>query len=170
MSTTYYPLTVGNQWHYRMKDGATYTNSVADNENGAFLMLNSMTNAHSTVRKEGDTYFTDAFEQGNFQPLLKDNIAVGDSWDITFNANGMKSILGMKVRDLLPQKEVEGVIYPDVVAIEAESKIEMNGTLMPLQFFTQYYYASGVGLILTTSSHGDYQALSSYVLMVEGKH
>jgi hypothetical protein len=40
----------------------------------------------------------------------------------------------------------------------------MNGNLMALNFFTQYYYADGIGLILTTSSAGDSHALIDYKL------
>ncbi|MEQ1676536.1 MAG: hypothetical protein ABL876_07540, partial [Chitinophagaceae bacterium] len=61
-------------------------------------------------------------------------------------------------------KEVEGNTYNDVLLIEAESMLMMNGTLITLSFFTQYYYAKGVGLILTTSSMGDVQGLTSYKL------
>ena len=40
----------------------------------------------------------------------------------------------------------------------------MNGSQMALNFFTQYYYAAGVGLILTTSSAGDIHELTEYKL------
>ncbi len=161
---TYYPLAIGNTWHYRMKDGASYTNLVHNSKDATFTMMNSMTNAASTVIKEGDTFFTDAFEKGNFQPFLKDNLHVGDAWKATFTANGIKSILEFTVKEIAAQKEVEGKQYSDVAVLEAESKMEMNGTVMPLNFSTQYFYAQGVGLILTTSSFGDYQALVEYVL------
>jgi hypothetical protein len=161
---TYYPLAIGNTWHYRMKDGAGYTNLVHNNDDATFTMMNSMTNAASAVIKEGDTFFTDAFEKGNFQPFLKDNIHAGDAWKATFTANGIKSILEFTVKEIAAQKEVEGKQYSDVAVLEAESKMEMNGTVMPLNFSTQYFYAQGVGLILTTSSFGDYQALVEYVL------
>jgi hypothetical protein len=161
---TYYPLAVGNTWHYCMKDGVKYTNLVHDRHEGTFTMLNSMTNAASTVIKEGDTFFTDAFEKGNFQPFLKDNLHPGDAWKAMFTANGIKSILEFSVKEVLPQKEVEGKQYSDVALLEAVSKMEMNGTVMPLNFSTKYFYAQGVGLILTTSSFGDYQALTEYSL------
>lgn len=48
--------------------------------------------------------------------------------------------------------------------IEAESKIKMNGNLISLNYFTQYYYAKGVGLILTASSDGDTHSLTRYHL------
>jgi len=61
-------------------------------------------------------------------------------------------------------KEVEGKTYSDVVFIEAGSKLNMNGNVISMNFLTQYYYAKGVGLILTTSSRGDAMPLTSYVV------
>ena len=61
-------------------------------------------------------------------------------------------------------KEVEGKTYSDVVFIEAGSKLNMNGNIIPMNFLTQYYYAKGVGLALTTSSVGDAMPLTAYEL------
>jgi hypothetical protein len=116
------------------------------------------------MRKEGDNYLTDAFETGNFQVLLKDNLKAGDTWEIHFTANGIQSILVMTVKEAGSSKEVEGTNYPNVVMIEGESKMNMNGNIMPLNFFTQYYYADNVGLVLTTSSYGDYHGLIESIL------
>lgn len=166
---TYYPLALGNAWHYCMKDGIKYTNLVHDRHEGTFTMLNSMTNVASTVVKEDEMFLTDAFEKGNFQPFLKDNLHVGDAWKAIFTANGLKSILEFTVKEIVAQKEVEGKQYSDVAVLEAESKMKMNGTVMPLNFSTQYLYAQGVGLILTTSSLGDYHALCAYTLSLDSK-
>jgi hypothetical protein len=92
---------------------------------------------------------------------LKENLKAGDSWEIRFTANGIQSIIVMTVKETGMTKEVEGKTYSGVVFIDAESKMNMNGTLMSLNFFTQYYYAPGTGLILTTSSYGDYHGLVS---------
>lgn len=70
----------------------------------------------------------------------------------------------MRHKEIAKTQEIDGKTYTDVILIEAESKIKMNGNLMPLNFFTQYYYAKNVGLILTTSSAGDRMALTSYTL------
>jgi hypothetical protein len=162
--SSYYPLQIGNVWHYRMKDGATYSNLVHDMSDASFAMVNSMTSTVSTVVKEGDTFLTDAFEHGNFQPFLRESLKPGDEWNAIFTANTIKSILAFTVKEILPTKEVEGKQYSHVAVLEAESKMEINGTVMPLNFSTQYFYAQGVGLILTTSSFGDYQALVGYTL------
>jgi hypothetical protein len=158
----YYPLQVGFEWTYQLKDGSTYTNKVtAVNSSNPqeFTMINSMMNKNQIMRKDGDLYLTDSFEEGTLQTLLKDNLATGNSWEIKFKANGFDNVLVMNVKEVGLSKEVNGKTYQNVAMIEAESKMLMNGNLMSLNFFTQYYYAKGVGLILTTSSLGDSQSL-----------
>ncbi|MBL7726818.1 MAG: hypothetical protein JNM68_03985, partial [Dinghuibacter sp.] len=103
-------------------------------------------------------------EAGNFQPWLKDELNKGDQWEVHFTANGLNSIIVMTVKETGLTKEVDGKTYNDVAFVEAESKINMNGNIMALNFFTQYYYAPGVGLVLTTSSAGDEHALTAYEL------
>lgn len=162
-----YPLAPGNEWEYVQKDGTTFTNRVvaADPfEPQQFLMANSRMDEERRIRKVGTTYLTDAFEHGNFLPLLRDDLKAGDSWQITFKANGLDSILVMTVREIDGTEEVEGRTYTGVVAIEAESRIAMNGTVIPVGFSTHYHYARNVGLILTTSSVGDRMALKRFNL------
>lgn len=158
--TVYYPLAIGNTWKYQMKDGSFYTNSVtASTGSTEFTMVNSMMNKNQIMRKESDAYLTDAFEDGTMNTLLKDNAAIGETWEIKFKANGLDSLLIMTVKEIDSSKEVNGKSFENVMMIEAESKMVINGALIPLNFFTQYYYSKGVGLIMTTSSMGDSQSL-----------
>lgn len=164
----FYPLAVGNTWTYSLKNGDTFTNSVTAIDPSAeqqYIMVNSMQKKDQHVRKDGAKYFVDTFEDGNFQLLLKDNATVGESWEVLFKANGFDNVLVMTVKEVGSILEVDGKAYTDVTLIEAESKMKMNGNLMPLNFFTQYYYAKGVGLVLTTSSAGDRMALTSSTLV-----
>ncbi|NJL12874.1 MAG: hypothetical protein HC913_07670 [Microscillaceae bacterium] len=157
----YYPLGEGFVWTYQMNDGSSYTNTIAEaQENAVFIMRNSMMNKNQQVKKEGTTYLTDSYEEGTMQMFLKDDLSVGNTWEIKFKANGLDNLLIMTVKEVGSQKEVNGTTYPEVALIEAESKLLMNGNLMPLNFFTQYYYAKGIGLVLTTTSMGDAQGLS----------
>jgi hypothetical protein len=160
----YYPLAALNEWQYKQKDGSTYTNKVTAANSNGFTMHNSAANTSSIVKQDGAVILTDALEAGNFQQWLKNDLQKGDTWEITFKANGLDCILVMTVKDSGINKEVEGKTYNNVLFIEAENKLIMNGTLMPLNFFTQYYYADNVGLVLTTSSAGDSHALVSYTL------
>lgn len=158
----YYPLEVGCGWVYSSKDGSTYTNmitAVNPAKPNEFTIVNSLMNKNQIFRKEGNDYLTDSFEDGTINTLLKDNASVGDTWEIKFKANGMDSILVMTVKEVGSVKEVKGKTFENVMMIEAESKLLMNGNLIPLNYFTQYYYCKGIGLILTTTSMGDEQAL-----------
>ncbi len=155
----YYPLAANNEWQYKLKDGSVYVNKVTAAKGTEFSMHNSAVNTSSIVRVDGDIITTDAFEAGNFQQWLRNDLKIDDTWEIKFKANGLDCLLVMTVKETGGNKEVEGKSYSNVICIEAENKIIMNGNLMPLNFFTQYYYSDGVGLILTTSSAGDSHAL-----------
>jgi hypothetical protein len=159
--TTYYPLAVGNTWTYKSKDGSTFTNSVISQDGTTFTMNNSLLGKPQYVRKEGDTFLADNFEAGNFQILLKDNSKAGDAWEIKYKANNFDNILYMTVKEIGIQKEVEGKVYQNVMVIEGDLKINMNGNMTSLNYLVQYYYAPDIGLILTTSSYGDVMGLVS---------
>jgi hypothetical protein len=68
------------------------------------------------------------------------------------------------VKEMGVSTVVDGTTYNDVIVLEAESKINMNGNVISTNFFTQYYYAKSVGLIMTTSSMGDEHSLIRYTL------
>jgi hypothetical protein len=160
----YYPLALQNEWHYRQKDGSVYTNKVTAANGDEYTMHNSAANTSSIVRVKGDVIETDALEKDNFQPWLPKDPGTGDKWIVKFKANGLDCLLLMTVKETGMTKEVSGTMYNNVICIEAESQIIMNGSQMPLNFFTQYYYADGIGLILTTSSAGDIHSLTNYKL------
>lgn len=160
----YYPLALNNEWHYRQKDGSTYINKVMAANAKEFSMHNTAANTSSVVKMNNNQMSTDGLEKGNFQLWLPNDLEVGKKWVVDFKANGLDCLLLMVVKEMAITKEVSGHVYNDVVCIEAESQIIMNGSHMPLNFFTQYYYAAGVGLILTTSSAGDLHELTAYKL------
>jgi hypothetical protein len=160
----YYPLAAANEWTYKQKDGSTSVNKVTGANGNDFTMHNSAANTSSIVRVDGSKISTDALEAGNFQTWLANDLNKGDNWEIKFKANGLDCILIMTVKDTGISKEVEGKTYSNVLFIEAENRIIVNGSVMPLNFFTQYYYSDGTGLILTTSSAGDLHALTGCVL------
>ncbi|MCU0384221.1 MAG: hypothetical protein MUF68_09175 [Cyclobacteriaceae bacterium] len=164
-NTVYYPLQEGFEWIYLLKDGSTYSNTVVGSNpqvQGEFFMMNSMMKKKQVVRKETVAYYTDSFESGNMNLFLKDTLALGDEWEVKFKANGYDNLLLMRVKEKGTSKEVNKVVYNNVLLIEADSKMLVNGNLMSLNFITQYYYALGVGLILTTSSMGDSHSLVEF--------
>lgn len=159
---SFYPLTQGNQWTYKMKDGNSYTNEVTDANGNVFIMKNSMMPNTVQVKKDGEIYYANYWDNADFHVLLKDDLTPGEKWDVKFKANGLDNILAMTVKETGLTKEVNGTTYSDVIMVEAESKILMNGNIMPLNYFTQYYYANNVGLIMTTSSAGDEHVLTEH--------
>jgi hypothetical protein len=160
----YYPLAVLNEWHYKRNNGSVYVNKVTGVNGNRFTMLNTAANTSSVVIKDGELLSTDALEAGNFQPWLTTDVKKGDNWAVLFTIKGIACMLVMTVKEKDIEREVEGKLYDNVLFIEAESKMIVNDTLMPLNFFTQYYYAGNVGLIQTTSSAGDIHSLVDYKL------
>lgn len=166
----YYPLAAGNSWTYMKKDGSTYTNTITAVNGNEFTMTNSDPNGvnASNNRIENNFLLSDVYEEGRFQPNLNLDGAPGDTWEVTFKANNFDNVLAYSVKEILPSKTVQGKDYPDVLVVRAESKMVMGGNLVGLNFFTTYYYAAGVGLVLTTLGMGDSisdeQALVSYEL------
>ncbi len=160
----YYPLAVGNVWTYRLKDGKTFTNTVIAQNGQKFTMQNNMQPQPQYIQQDGDTYLADNFEAGNFQVLVKNSFKKGDAWEIKYKANGIDSVLKMVVKETCVSKDVEGKTYSNVMQIEGDMKMSMNGRPLPMSYQVQYYYADGIGLILTTASHGDAMGLISYEL------
>lgn len=160
----YYPLAEGNTWEYKQKDGSTYTNSVLHIEGKVVTMKNSTVPDPTRVKVDGGVMYNELMAPGNYQVWLKDDMKKGEMWEAAFTANGLNSIMEFKVKETGISKEVDGKTYPDVIMLESESKIDMNGNRISTNFFTQYYYAKGVGLILTTTSMGDEHALQHHVI------
>lgn len=162
--STYYPLKTGNSWTYKMNDGSTFTNTIVSEDNGAFGMTNS-TVAHTiVVKKEGDTFYTDSYEAGNLQPFLKEDAAVGNNWEIKYKANTIDSVLAIEIKSVGGIKEVEGKTYNDVIEMEGNMSFIVNGAAYSANTKYTWFYAKGVGLILTTSTMGENMPLVSCIL------
>jgi hypothetical protein len=162
--STYYPLKAGNSWTYKTNDGSTFTNKVESEDGGVFSMSNSLMPTPSQVKKDGDTFYTDSYEAGNMQPFLKDDAAAGDAWEIKYKANTIDSVLNVKIISTGGTKEVEGKSYTDVMEMEGMMSFIVNGNVINAGTKYQWYYAKGVGLILTTSTLGDNMPLINYTI------
>ena len=162
--STYYPLKTGNSWTYKTNDGSTFTNTIVSEDGDTFAMTNSTVAHKTSVKKDGDTYFTDSYEAGNMQPFLKENAAAGDKWDIKSKANTIDSILSVEIKSVGGTKEVEGKTYSDVMEMEGNMSFIVNGASYSANTKYTWYYSKGVGLILTTSTLGDNMPLVSSTL------
>lgn len=164
---SFYPLVTGNVWTYKSNDGYIFTNQVVgyDSARDRYAMANSTSVRPVIVYEDAEGMYTDAFEPGRFVMMLKAAPQHGDAWTVTFQANGLENKLEMKVLEVGKTIEVEGRTYIDVVIVDAESKMFVNNAWMSIDFRTQYHYAPGIGLILSTSSYGDSQALIDFRLV-----
>ncbi len=149
----YYPLAVGNTWTYKHYSGEEMVTTVDSMDNdGVFLMSNSLNPINTGTKKVNGDYFSDGLEKGNMQLILKDNLVLGDTWDVKFKANGIDCVYKYTVKEILQSKTVEDKEYKNVAMVELDSCYLINGNLMSMNAFTQTYYAKGVGGILTTTS------------------
>jgi hypothetical protein len=149
----YYPLAVGNTWTYKHYSGEKMVTTINSMDNdGTFLMSNSLNPINTGTKKINGEYFSDGLEKGNMQLILKDNLVLGDTWEAKFKANGIDCVYKYTVKEILPSKTVEGKEYKNVAMVELDSCYLINGNLMSMNAFTQTYYAKGVGGILTTTS------------------
>lgn len=160
--STYYPLKTGNSWTYKNHDGTQFTNTVEGENNGSFIMSNSMAPAKVQVKLDGNTFYTDSYETGNMQPFLKENAVASDAWEIKYKANGIDSILNVAIKSTGGTKVVEGKSYTDVMEMEGIMSFLVNGNIISAVTKYQWFYAKGVGLILTTSTLGDNMPLINY--------
>ncbi len=163
-SSDFYPLALGNKWTYKTKTGQTYTSTVTGADGDTFTVHTTLVNTTAHIRKVGNEYQTDGIQPGQWLTTMKESLNKGDSWQITYKANGIDTTLIYTVKEMGLSKEVEGKTYTDVIYIEADSKMSMNGNPLPMKFLTQYYYARGVGLVFTMSSAGDYMPLIEHEL------
>lgn len=158
----YYPLALGNTWTYKTKSGQSYTSTVTDKSGDTFTVHTTLVNTTSHIKRVGDEYQSDGIEPGKSQVNFKENLKKGDTWQTSYKVNGVDTTLTYVVKEVGLTKEVSGKTYPNVIFFEADAKMSMNGAPVPMKYVTQYYYAKGVGLILTTSSAGDEHALVDY--------
>lgn len=174
----YYPLSIGNNWTYdgntaQAKDeqGVVYDAKININVEGCdpagnFMISNPYVTYKVAIKKVNDDYFSDNLEQGNMLLFLKDNLKPGDSWEVKYKGAGgmIDTITVYNVKEVLANKEVNGVDYKDVVMIESENKYVVAGNAVSMNMFTQTYYAKGIGQILTTTG-GAYNLASSTPLL-----
>jgi hypothetical protein len=160
--STYYPLHPGNSWTYKTNDGSTFTNKVESEAGAVYSMSNTTVSNQIQVKKDGNTFYTDSYEAGNMQPFLKDDAAAGDKWEIKYKANTIDSVLNVVIVSTGGSKEVEGKSYSDVMEMEGMMSFIVNGNVINAGTKYTWYYAKGVGLILTTSTLGDNMPLVSY--------
>ncbi|MBA3679634.1 MAG: SMI1/KNR4 family protein [Bacteroidetes bacterium] len=147
----YHPLAIGNTWTYDFA-GQQMINTIESCDNGVFIVSNSLNPVKGNMKKVNGEYFSDSYEKGNMQVVLKDNLVLGDQWDVIFKANGIDCVYKFTVKEIAPSKVIAGKEYKDVAMVESDSNMLINGNLVSINAFVQTYYAKGVGAVLTLTS------------------
>lgn len=166
----YMPTTQGSTWTY---GGSTpYTNTVTGKTktiNGkTFYEVETVEGSetrYSYVHKEDGVYTADGMEEafaGVALVFLKDKAPVGESWTETVSMDGFttKMTFSIEAKDIT--KTVEGKTYQNVIHVRMNTAVVLMGIEMDLGAPLNYFWAKGVGLILTDGGdHGNYP-LKSY--------
>lgn len=166
----YLPTTKGSTWNYggntpytciatgetKVIDGKTYTKVEA--------RVGTQVNA-SYIHKENGVY-TAVNYLPNFPdvaiPMLKEQLPVGGTWEVAMVVNGINTKMAFAIKAKGLAKTVEGNSYKDVIHVEMVSSYTYMGYEVMDPITTNYYYAKGVGLILSEFVGMESRPLLSY--------
>lgn len=200
----YWPMAVGNIWNNTV-DGSTVSATEITGTDvfggSTYYKLSSPLSGSDAeilegfdmqlwIAKKGAAYFSKVGDfnysqdgmtikmKGYEMTLLKDNLAVGESWsgtfpmDMTYSFDGESETLKMstKYTGTILEKNVEvtvnGVSYPDVIKVEMKQELSIKdpetGETETTTVNQENWYAKGVGPIKTISSN-DEKTSESYL-------
>lgn len=106
------------------------------------------------MRKNGDDYLLiDSVSYGDWNPIviLKEAASAGDSWEFTqIIKNSGFTTTSEYTFSIFEKKStltINGVVYNDILVIDLDLDIYMEGSYIGSVNHSRYYYAKGVGLI-----------------------
>jgi hypothetical protein len=153
----YLPTTKGSTWNY---GGITpYTLTVT----GATKVVNGKTyyemetKQGSDVRKSYVVKDKGVYTAIGFVPnsgeielsILKEETPVGKPWEQTNVINGVETKMACTIVEKDVTKTVEGKTYKNVINVQMVTTFLFKGQDLGTAITTNYYYAKGVGLILS---------------------
>ncbi|MBB6612693.1 hypothetical protein H7F15_16745 [Pontibacter sp. Tf4] len=153
----YFPTTAGSNWTY---GGAIqYTARVTGNTkeiNGKtyfeYETQQGSTSNKSYLLKENGNYSAVGFMPNTGQMeifILKEESIAGKPWVQEFTINGVLTTLTMSVEQKGITKTVGDKTFDDVVNVKAIYTYSYMGQDLGTEIVANYYYAKGVGLILS---------------------
>lgn len=169
------PTSVGSTWTYGGITPHTATITGANkNINGKVYVEAEVKQGASVsksyVLKENKVYTTMGMVQGMGSMalvVLKEDAAVGETWEQTTITNGVDTKFTFTVAEKNISKTVGGKNYDNVIHMNVKYSNSFSGedfglgTELGLTLSVDYYYAKGVGLILTDlGSHGQIPLIS----------
>lgn len=167
----YLPVTAGSTWNYGGPQPYSVTALSTTKEiNGKTFreMENKQGNTvtKSFFSKQGGEYTGIGFVSGTGTmevTFLKENVAVGTSWEQTFVINGVNSTYKSKLVATGLTKTVSGKEYKDVAQVQMESRFEVMGIEIDGPT-ANYFFAKGVGLILSDLGSQHQYPLLNYTI------
>ncbi len=178
----YLPTSVGTTWTYggTMPYTATITGATK-NINGK-VYSEAETKQGSSVSKsyllkENKAYTAIGMVQGMgslAMVILKEDAAVGDSWEQTTITNGVNTKLTFTIAEKNISKTVGGKSFDDVIHVNLKYGYSFDGedfglgedfdlgTELGFNLTADYYFAKGVGLILSDLGSYGQMPLVSY--------
>jgi hypothetical protein len=153
----YQPTSAGSTWSYGGQSPYTATSlGTTKTINGKiyyeFETKQGSTTYKSSVSKENGVY-TSISENSRFGNLeitqLKENEPVGATWTNSGMVNGVTSNYKFTIAAKGITKTVEGKEFKDIIHVKLESTFTYMGQTFPYPEVFNYFYAKGVGLVLT---------------------
>lgn len=165
----YFPATAGSNWTYGgvspYSVRAKGTTTVIDGKTYHVLETTSGSGVQeSYLLKENGTYIgrgMDPRMSGVELVFLKEGAAVGEYWIQQHVINGMNAAMKTMVMEKDITKEVGGKTYEHVI----KTRLEMTYTYQGMEigtFITDYYWAKGIGLVLSDFGPQGQVPLMSY--------
>jgi hypothetical protein len=154
-SGDYFPMAKGNIWNYAgALPYSTFINK--DTLIGGILYYKVETSqgGASYITKNGDDYeIIDPTSTGSWASniFLKEAGVVGDYWNYSLNTYGPGYVqtneYTFSIFGTLPSMIVNGITYNDILVIDNDLDLYIDGYYYRSVNDTRYYYAKGVGLI-----------------------
>ncbi|ARS34583.1 hypothetical protein [Pontibacter actiniarum] len=153
----YLPTTKGSTWAYGGIMPYSYRitgeTKVIDGKTFYELEVTQGTQTSTSyLRKEKGVYTAMGLvpNSGNLKiDVLKDNVPVGESWEQMHTIQGAETKRVSTIMEKGSSKTVEGKTYQDVIHVKVATTYFYGGMQVVDPNTAHYYFAKGVGLILT---------------------
>jgi hypothetical protein len=157
--TNYQPITKGSYWTYSGYNGGqsfnTEINGLTDTIIGMqWYGFNHTLLGASWFRKEYGVYYNLYSIGGNMVefPYLKDDKAVGHTWETQINLAGVTTKLMYSIIEKDVSKVVFGQLYKNVIVVQMETDYDLGGGFGTIDATGEYWYANDIGLIYSDIS------------------
>ncbi|WP_018478779.1 hypothetical protein [Pontibacter roseus] len=171
-SLDYLPTTKGNTWNYGgiRPYSFTATGGTKDFDGQTYHELETKAGnetAKSYLHKDKGVYTTIGFvpNSGSVKiVVLKEESAIGKPWEQTNTINGVQTKMSSTIEAKGITKTVEGKTYKDVIHVKMVTTYSFMGIDFDQKITSHYFFAKGVGLILSDIEDYGQVPLLSYTV------